>query len=105
VLGAAGTEKNFAWITRSADGWLTTPGESGLDAKVALLQKTWAKAGRDGQPQVRVLAGKPDPELLAHWADIGVTDVAFGMPDRSPEDVTGYLGRLAAKVGLAAAAS
>jgi probable F420-dependent oxidoreductase len=100
VLGAAGTEKNFAWIARSADGWLTTPGEAGLDAKVALLQKTWAQAGRDGQPQVRVLAGKPDPELLAHWAGIGVTDVAFGMPDRSAEEVTGYLSRLAVKVGL-----
>jgi len=100
VLGAAGTEKNFGWIARSADGWLTTPGETGLDAKVALLREVWAQAGRDGEPQIRVLAGKPDPDQLAHWAAIGVTDVAFGMPDRSPDEVVGYLGRLAARLGL-----
>jgi probable F420-dependent oxidoreductase len=100
VLGAAGTEKNFGWIARSADGWLSTPGETGLDAKVALLREVWAQADRDGEPQVRVLAGKPDPDQLAHWADIGVTDVAFGMPDRSPDEVVGYLGRLAARLGL-----
>jgi probable F420-dependent oxidoreductase len=104
VLGAAGTQRNFSWIARSADGWLTTPGETDLDAKVALLHKTWAEAGRDGQPQVRVLAGKPDPDQLAHWAGIGVTDVAFGMPDRSPDEVAGYLGRLAAKLGLGSGA-
>jgi hypothetical protein len=51
---------------------------------------------------VTALAGKPDPELLAHWADIGVTDVAFGLPDRSPDEVVGYLGRLAGRLGLGA---
>src|SRR5918911_1053789 len=25
LVGAAGTEKNFKWIARSADGWITTP--------------------------------------------------------------------------------
>jgi len=29
-----------------------------------------------------------------------VTDVAFGLPDRSPDEVAGYLGRLAGKLGL-----
>jgi probable F420-dependent oxidoreductase len=101
TLGAAGTETTFAWIARSADGWLTTPGETDLDAKVALLHARWSEAGRDGLPTVTVLAGKPDPETLAHWAEIGVTDVAFGMPDRSEAEVIAYLGRLAGKVGLA----
>jgi hypothetical protein len=32
-----------------------------------------------------------------------VTDVAFGMPDRSPEEVVSYLGRLAGRLGLATA--
>ena len=103
VLGAAGTERNFGWIARSADGWLTTPGESDLDAKITLLRKVWAEAGRDGAPQIRVLAGKPDPDVLAHWAQAGVTDVAFGLPDRAAEEVTAYLGRLAGKLGLAPA--
>jgi alkanesulfonate monooxygenase SsuD/methylene tetrahydromethanopterin reductase-like flavin-dependent oxidoreductase (luciferase family) len=100
ILGASGTAKTFAWIASSADGWLTTPGETGLDGKVALLHKTWHEAGRTGLPQVRVLAGKPDPAQLAHWAGIGVTDVAFGMPDRAADEVVAYLGRLAGKLSL-----
>jgi probable F420-dependent oxidoreductase len=101
TLGAAGTEKTFAWIARSADGWLTTPGETGIDGKVMLLHDCWHQAGRDGTPAVTVLAGKPDPSTLAHWAEIGVTDVAFGMPDRSEPEVVAYLGRLAGRLGLA----
>jgi len=73
---------------------------AGIDGKVALLHKVWQEAGRDGEPRVTALAGKPDPELLAHWAGIGVTDVAFGLPDRSPDEVVGYLGRLAGRLGL-----
>jgi probable F420-dependent oxidoreductase len=101
IVGAAGTEKTFAWIARSASGWLTTPGETDLDAKVALLRAAWLDAGRGGRPQVHVLAGKPDPDALAHWREIGVTDVAFGMPDRAEDEVVAYLGRLAVKLGLA----
>ena len=102
ILGAGGTPKTFAWIARSADGWLTTPGEADLEAKVAQLRLAWQEAGRAGLPQVRVLAGKPDPDLLTHWAAIGVTDVAFGMPDRAAGEVVAYLDRLAGKLGLAA---
>jgi probable F420-dependent oxidoreductase len=105
VLGAAGTAKNFGWIAAAADGWLTTPGETDLEAKIALLRQVWADAGRDGQPQIRVLAGKPDPGVLASWAQAGVTDVAFGMPDRSAAEVTAYLTRLAVRLGISQTAS
>jgi len=100
LVGAGGTEKTFAWIARSADGWLTTPGETDLDAKLALLNEAWRAAGRAGQPQVAVLAGRPDPDVLAHWAEIGVTDVTLGMPDRAEDEVVAYLARLAARLGL-----
>lgn len=99
-VGAAGTERTFGWIAGSADGWLTTPGEQDLDAKAALLRKTWREAGRDGSPRITVLAGKPAAELLGRWHETGVTDVAFGLPDRAEDEVVGYLGRLAAKLGL-----
>jgi alkanesulfonate monooxygenase SsuD/methylene tetrahydromethanopterin reductase-like flavin-dependent oxidoreductase (luciferase family) len=80
-----------------------TPGEQDLSAKAALLRKTWREGGRDGSPRITVLAGKPDPEQLAHWHEADVTDVAFGMPDRAEEEVVAYLGRLAGKLGLSGA--
>ncbi len=46
LVGAAGNEKNFKWIARSADGWITTPRDFDIDAPVKLLQDTWAAAGR-----------------------------------------------------------
>jgi probable F420-dependent oxidoreductase len=103
LAGAGGREKTFRWIARHADGWLTTPGETDLDDKVALLHQAWHEAGRAGRPRITALAGRPDPDQLTHWAQIGVTDVAFGMPDRSPDEVVGYLGRLAGRLGLARA--
>jgi probable F420-dependent oxidoreductase len=104
IVGAGGSERTFAWIASSGDGWLTTPGETDLDAKVTLLLAAWRDAGRAGQPQVHVLAGKPDQDTLGHWQAIGVTDVAFGLPDRAEDEVVAYLGRLAARAGLASVA-
>ena len=100
VVGAAAGPKTFAWIAKSADGWMTTPTETGIDEKVEALKEAWAEAGREGQPEIVVLAGKPDQELIAHWAEIGVTEAIYGMPDRSTEEVVAYLGRLAGKLPL-----
>ena len=35
LVGAAGTEKNFKWIARSADGWITTPRDFDIDEPVS----------------------------------------------------------------------
>jgi probable F420-dependent oxidoreductase len=99
-LGAGGNERTFGWIARSADGWLTTPGEEDIEDKVTLLRQAWHEAGRSGTPDVAVLAGKPDPGALSRWDEIGVTDALFGMPDRTEDEVIAYLGRLAARLGL-----
>lgn len=50
--------------------------------------------------EIVVLAGRPDPEVLAGWESIGVTEAMYGLPDRSEDEVVAYLGRLAGKVGL-----
>jgi probable F420-dependent oxidoreductase len=100
LLGAAGNQRTFAWIATSADGWLTTPGENGIEEKVSLLQRAWREAGRPGVPEVAVLAGKPDLDLLKRWEELGVSDVLFGMPDRPEDEVIAYLGRLAGKLGI-----
>ncbi|NKQ53574.1 LLM class F420-dependent oxidoreductase [Amycolatopsis sp. K13G38] len=94
LMGAAGTEKNFTWIAKSAHGWITTPMEGDLAPKIELLRQTWARHGRAGTPEITVLAGKPDPETLATWRELGVTEVLFGLPDRSADDVAGYIRRL-----------
>jgi probable F420-dependent oxidoreductase len=98
LLGAAGTQRTFAWVARSADGWLTTPGEDGIEDKIGQLKHEWTAAGRAGEPEIGVLAGKPDPDTLKRWRELGVSDVLFGMPDRTPDEVVAYLGRLATKL-------
>lgn len=95
LVGAAGTDKNFAWIARSADGWITTPRDFDIDEPVRRLHEIWSDAGRDGAPQVVALDFKPVPEKLEHWARLGVTEVLFGLPDRSADEVAGYVERLA----------
>jgi probable F420-dependent oxidoreductase len=99
-LGAGGTERNFRWIARHADGWITTPRDTGIDQLTGQLHQAWQEAGRDGAPLVTALAGRPDLDELASWRDAGVTDVLFGLPDRPAEDVAAYLGKLAGRLGL-----
>lgn len=98
LLGAGGTEKNFSWLVENADGWITTPREVEIDEQVAQLQQMWGAAGRAGAPEVVALAVKPDPARIAHLADVGVTECAFGLPDKSEDEVVAYLGRLRAKL-------
>ena len=98
LLGAAGTEKNFKWIARSADGWITTPRDVDIDPPVRLLQDTWAAAGRAGAPRIVALDFKPVAEKLERWRGLGVTEVLFGLPDRPADDVARYVERLAAKL-------
>lgn len=100
LVGAAGNEKNFKWITRSADGWITTPREEDIDGSVTLLQRIWRDGGRDGDPQIVVLDFKPVPERLEAWRELGVTTVLYGVPDDSVERAGGYLEKLAGKLGL-----
>jgi len=101
LVGATGTDRTFAWIAESADGWITTPGEQSVEQKVAGLVSAWRVAGRAGSPQVAALGGKPHPDTLARWSECGVTEALFGMPDRPEDEVIDYLGRLAGRLGLA----
>lgn len=98
LIGAAGTDKTFAWIARSADGWITTPRDEAITEAVSRLHSSWTDAGRDGTPRVVALDVRPDPHRLEQWALGGVTDVLYGLPDRSPDEVEGYLDRLVGKL-------
>lgn len=100
LLGAAGTEQSFRWLARHADGWITTPVESEIDAKIELLHKVWRDNGRTETPRVIALAGRHDAAQLAHWESVGVTEAVFGLPDRAPDEIASYLTRLAGKLAL-----
>ncbi len=102
LIGTAGTEQGFRWIARSADGWITTPYETEtLLERLRLLGKVWQEEGREDTPRVVALDGKPDVERLAEWSKAGVTDVLYGLPDKSEAEVLAYLDRLAAKLAPA----
>lgn len=98
LVGAAGTERNFRWIARSADGWITTPGETDVVDRTATLHRIWQEAGRAGVPRVVALDRKPEADRLRSWADAGVTDVIYGLPDDSEQTLVGYLDRLRGKL-------
>ncbi|MBC9734184.1 LLM class F420-dependent oxidoreductase [Nocardioides marmotae] len=103
IIGAGGGPQTFRWIAAHADGWMTTPTQRDVLANIEALKKAWAEAGRDGQPDIRVLiAFKPDPADLAAWAEAGCTELIWGVPDRSEAEVLASLDRMAARLGLPA---
>lgn len=101
IIGAGAGPKTFAWIAANADGWMTTPIESDIPEKVAALKQAWADAGRDGSPEIHVLiAMKPSADDLASWAECGVTELIWGLPDKSAEEVVAFIGRHGQRLGL-----
>ncbi|MFD0902964.1 LLM class F420-dependent oxidoreductase [Actinomadura sediminis] len=101
IIGAGGGPKTMKWIARHADGWMTTPIESDIAAKAGLLREEWAEAGRDGEPDVRILvAKKPAPEDVAAWSAAGASELIWGVPDADEATVIEYLDRTAARLGL-----
>ncbi len=101
IIGAGAGPKTFAWIAANADGWMTTPIESDIPTKVAALKQAWADAGRDGSPEIHVLiAMKPSPEDLAAWAECGVTELIWGLPDKDADEVIAFIGRHGQRLGL-----
>jgi probable F420-dependent oxidoreductase len=104
IIGAGGGPKTFQWVARHADGWMTTPTQTDIEAQVEALKSAWADAGRDGIPDIRVLiAFRPNPDDLVAWADAGVSELIWGVPDSSPADVLSYLDKLAGRLRLAPA--
>lgn len=98
LLGAAGTEKSFGWIVRSADGWISTPRDEDVAESVGLLRRMWDEAGRAGEPLIHVLEAKPTEEKLSGWEELGVREVMLGLPDLPEEDVLRFIERRAALV-------
>ena len=89
IIGAGAGPKTFAWIAANADGWMTTPIESDVPAKVAALKEAWTAAGRAGSP-----------EDLAAWEECGVTELIWGLPDKETDEVLAFIAKHGARLGL-----
>jgi len=101
VVGAGGGPLTMKWIAKNADGWMTTPRETDISDRAALLRKEWAEAGREGEPEVRILVAKrPTPEDLADWEKAQAVEMIWGVPDDSSDVVLGHLDKLAGRLGL-----
>jgi probable F420-dependent oxidoreductase len=101
IIGAGAGPKTFRWIAENADGWMTTPTQADIGANIEALTKAWAEAGRAGTPDIRILiAFKPDPADLLAWAEAGATELIWGVPDRSEDEVLASLDRMTARLGL-----
>lgn len=101
IIGAGGGPKTMKWIAKNAEGWMTTPIETDTAAKADLLRKEWSDAGREGEPDVRILvAKKPEPEDFADWMAAGATELIWGVPDSDEDKVLAYLDKLSSRMGL-----
>ncbi|GAB2986414.1 LLM class F420-dependent oxidoreductase [Nocardioides montaniterrae] len=101
VIGADAGPKTFAWIAAHADGWMTTPRSEGISANAALLREAWTDAGREGDPEIRILVAKrPTPEDLEDWLGAQPAEMIYGVPDTDESGVLTYLDKLAGRLGL-----
>jgi probable F420-dependent oxidoreductase len=101
IIGAGAGPKTFAWIAANADGWMTTPRETDISDRIEALKTAWAEAGREGLPDIRILiAFKPDPNDIMKWAEQGVSELIWGVPDAEEDVVLGSLDRMAGRLGL-----
>jgi len=101
IVGAGGGPKTFRWIARHADGWMTTPTQTDVGGQVQSLQATWTEEGRDDIPDIRVLiASRPEPADLVAWAEAGVSELIWGVPDKPEPEVLAHLDKLAGRLQL-----
>ncbi|HET8560534.1 MAG TPA: LLM class F420-dependent oxidoreductase [Marmoricola sp.] len=99
LVGAGGTPRNLDWIVAHADGWITTPIETDVEQRAADLGKRWAEAGREGRPRIVVLVtSRLEDGQVGRWEAAGVTELLFGLPDRAPDEVAGFIEALAGRV-------
>lgn len=101
IIGAGAGPKTFAWIAANADGWMTTPTTSDVTANAEKLRAAWGEAGREGEPDIRILVAKrPDENDFADWMGAGASELIWGVPDSEESAVLTYLDKLAGRLGL-----
>ena len=80
LVGGGSGPKLFSHVVRYADGWIPIGG-GGLGEAIPRLHDALSEAGRD-PADVRIVpfGSHPTPGKLAHFADVGVTEVVCRVP-------------------------
>ena len=91
LVGAFGNEKLFRWIARSADGWITTPIETGIGDSVTLLRRLWREEGRTGSPRIVVLHRGGGADRFGEFRDQGVDEILLPTPDVPRDQALGAI--------------
>lgn len=100
LLGAAASPRTFALVAELADGWMPIGG-AGVGGAVDDLRHALASAGRDpSELHVVPFGTVPDEGKLAHFREIGVTEVVLRIPSgtademqRTLDDYTRFIAR------------
>jgi len=86
LIGGGAGPTLFRHVAEYADGWIPIGG-AGVGSALPDLRRAMAEAGRDPAHLAVVLIGTlPDPDKLAYYESLGVTEVAFRLPS-APADV------------------
>jgi len=87
LIGAAAGERTFSLVAEVADGWMPIGG-GGVGAALDRLREAMSSAGRnDDALHVVPFGTVPDQGKLAHYRELGVTEVVLRVPAGSRDDM------------------
>jgi probable F420-dependent oxidoreductase len=96
VIGGGAGPKLFSAVAEYGDGWMPIGG-AGLAAALPALRSAFEQAGRDpAELRIVPFGTIPDRAKLAHFRDVGVTEVVLRVPAGSADEMLpvldGYAG-------------
>ena len=96
ILVGGDGEHTFKRVIDYGDGWLPIPMRGGavLAQRIKELQERAKDAGR-GRIPVTVYGTPPQPELISHFAEIGVDRCVFSLPPVAEDEALSRLDRYA----------
>jgi len=87
LIGGAAGPRLFAHIAEYADGWMPIGG-AGVKAALIDLRRAMEERGRDPSTlHVVPLGVLPDPEKIAYYESLGVTEAVFRLPSAARDEV------------------
>jgi probable F420-dependent oxidoreductase len=94
IIGGNGP-RTLERVIEYGDEWMPIGGRGGnLAERIQELQRLAAEAGRAPVP-VSIFGVRPDPGVIGHYQELGVTRCVFGLPSADAETVLPLLDRCA----------